>query len=397
VVERSEVTWLERWRALPLPARDAVLSLPVAMIVLMATATSTNPVWPDEPWLPWVLAALTVAVLMWRRRAPLVTWWVAVGLAVALPVAVRSSEAALIVLAFAAYSVLANPPYANPIRVGVVSFVAALAGSVASDAIFDSLSLDTVVMPALTVLYGVGVGAVMRANRATAAALASRNAELERLHGVEAREAVLAERGRIARELHDIVAHHVSGIVLQAKAARSSISSGHGDLVTAEQALGEIAESGSAALVSMRSLLGMLRDDGSVEIAPQPGLADLPALVASGSGRGLTATLLHEGDPREVPVDVQLSAYRIVQEALTNSLKHAGPASVDVHVRHHPRELELTVVDDGAPSTPNGASGNGLIGMRERVALFGGTLDAGPCAEGGFRVHARLPVGAPLP
>jgi signal transduction histidine kinase len=388
MVDPDAATWMTRWRSLPLVLRDALLSLPVAVIVFMATATAANPVWPDDTWVPWVLGGLTVAVLMWRRRAPWATWSVALVLAAALPLA----EAALIILSFATYSLLANPPHASPVRVGIASFAAALLGSLASDLAFQDLGADTVVMPALTVHYAVGVGGVMRANRATAKALAARNAELERLHGVEAREAVLAERARIARDLHDIVAHHVSGIVLQAKAARSALGSGRGDVPMAEQALGEIAENGSAALVSMRRLLGMLREDGSLERTPQPGLAALPALLAASSARGITATLLHEGDPLDVPVDVQLSAYRIVQEALTNAARHSRGQRADVLLRWSDDALEVVVDDNGIGPRGDVPSGHGLVGMRERAALVGGSVELGTSPYGGWRVLARLPV-----
>jgi signal transduction histidine kinase len=204
----------------------------------------------------------------------------------------------------------------------------------------------------------------------------------------EALSAVSDERARMARELHDIVSHNLSVVVVQAAGARASGAD--------NSALEKIERSGREALVEMRRLLGVLRDEEhSPDAMPQPGLAQLPELAANVRAAGLTVALTVTGGRESLPAAVQLSAFRIVQEALTNTLKHAGPAAIQVVVDCSADQVAIRVIDDGVGSHGNGSAprGHGLIGMRERVALFGGELRAGPRGEGGFEVVARLPVG----
>jgi signal transduction histidine kinase len=210
-----------------------------------------------------------------------------------------------------------------------------------------------------------------------------------------ARDAVMAERARIARELHDVVAHHMSVMVVQAEAARAV---GERDPVATAEALRQIEASGRTGLTEMRRLLEILesREDGDGR-EPQPGLARLGDLIEGMRATGMLVEAGVAGQPRPLPPGVDLSAYRIVQEALTNTLKHAGGASAHVSVRYDRDAVEVEVVDDGpgpsAGAHADGASGGqGLVGMRERVQLFGGELDAGPRPGGGFRVWARLPA-----
>ena len=209
----------------------------------------------------------------------------------------------------------------------------------------------------------------------------------ERERDVAAREAVVEERARIARELHDAVAHNVSMIVVQAGAERRVVEGPTREvLVTIEQI-------GRSALTEMRRLVGMLRADAAEPLAPQPGLADLQMLVTQVREAGLPVELRVEGEPRELPVGIELSAYRIVQEALTNALKHAGEARASVRVHYGPDSLELEIVDDGAGApAPETGGGHGLVGMRERVALYGGRLDAGERPSGGFAIRVLLPI-----
>jgi signal transduction histidine kinase len=219
-----------------------------------------------------------------------------------------------------------------------------------------------------------------------------RRAQLaERERDVAAREAVVEERARIARELHDAIAHNVSMMVVQAGAERRVLES-HGG--TTQEVLETIERIGRGALTEMRRLVGMLRSDDGETLAPQPGLDDLPALVAQVSAAGLPVELRVDGERRELPVGIELSAYRIVQEALTNALKHAGEARASVVVRYGADSLELEIVDDGAGDSQTAVSrgGHGLVGMRERVALYGGRLDAGRRQSGGFAVRVLLPV-----
>ena len=206
----------------------------------------------------------------------------------------------------------------------------------------------------------------------------------------EARRAVEDERGRITRELHDVLAHSVSVMTVQASAVRR--------LLTPEQerereALMTVEETGRQALAEMRRLLGIMRSESEqAELAPQPGLGTLPALVEQVRQSGLPVELTVEGTPVRLPAGVDLSAYRIVQEALTNTLKHAGPAHAWVAVRYAGEDVEIEVANDGSSENGNDGGGYGLVGMRERVALCGGELRSGPRPGGGYRISARLPV-----
>jgi signal transduction histidine kinase len=218
-----------------------------------------------------------------------------------------------------------------------------------------------------------------------------RRAQLaERERDVAAREAVVEERARIARELHDAVAHHVSVMVVQAGAERRTLDSSNAGTV---EVLETIERTGRSALTEMRRLLGMLRDEADDSLHPQPGLADVPTLVGQLRDAGLAVRLQMAGERRELPVGIELSAYRIVQEALTNALKHAGDAQATVHVRYGSDSLELEITDDGGGGHDSPLpGGHGLVGMRERVALYGGRFQASRNPAGGFTVHALLPI-----
>jgi signal transduction histidine kinase len=218
-----------------------------------------------------------------------------------------------------------------------------------------------------------------------------RRAELaERERDLAAREAVVEERARIARELHDAIAHNVSMMVVQAGAERRVLES---DQDGTREVLSTIESIGRGALTEMRRLVGMLRSDAEEPLAPQPGLGDLGTLVTQVREAGLPVDLLVEGERRELPVGLELSAYRIVQEALTNALKHAGDAHASVRVHYGADSLELEIVDDGDGDTsPVSSGGHGLVGMRERVALYGGRFDAGRGPGGGFAIRVLLPI-----
>jgi signal transduction histidine kinase len=218
-----------------------------------------------------------------------------------------------------------------------------------------------------------------------------RRAELaERERDIAAREAVIDERARIARELHDAIAHNVSVMVLQAGAERKVLGADDGQT---REVLETIEHTGRGALTEMRRLVGMLRADSPDSLMPQPRLGDLPRLVSQVREAGLPVDYEVAGEARELPVGIEMSAYRIVQEALTNTLKHAGHARAAVHVRYGPDSLELEITDDGSGTTPPlPGSGQGLVGMRERVSVYGGTLDAGSRPGGGFAVRVLLPL-----
>ena len=207
-----------------------------------------------------------------------------------------------------------------------------------------------------------------------------------------AQQAVTAERARVARELHDVVAHAISVIVVQARGGRRMLPE---VAESARSSFDAIEHAGEQALVEMRRLLSLLRDvDGIDDLAPNPGLHRLESLVAEVTGTGLPVEVRREGQPSEVPPGVDLSAYRIVQEALTNVLKHAGAATAQVIIRYRTDELEIEIRDDGDGSGPGGGTGHGLDGIRERVGVYGGRLLAEPDPAGGFVVRACLPLGA---
>lgn len=234
------------------------------------------------------------------------------------------------------------------------------------------------------------VGRIFRARTDRERALAARAAALEAERDVKAREAVAEERARIARELHDVVAHAISTIVLHARGGRRMLAEEPDET---RRALDVIERAGEQALVEMRRLLGILRqDDKQLALAPQPTLSRVDELAASLTSSGLPVDVTVEGTPVRLPPGIDVSAYRIVQEALTNALKHAGPARAHVTVRYRPQEVELEVVDDGVGDGDGGGSGHGLLGIRERVGLYGGELESGRRGEGGYAVRARLPL-----
>jgi signal transduction histidine kinase len=249
---------------------------------------------------------------------------------------------------------------------------------------------DAIVPP---IIFGVLpwlAGRTMRRRRRLTAALEETARQLEAEREDRARAAVLDERVRIARELHDLVAHSVSTMVVQAGAARRSVRAQPDD---ARAAALTIETTGREALGELRGLLGVLRrGDEELALAPQPTLERVDALVDGARAAGLDVGLRVEGAPAPLPRGQELAAYRIVQESLTNALQHAGGARTDVVVRYGRTALEIEVADDGAePGGGSGASGHGLVGMRERVALYGGSFDAGPGDDGGWVVRARLP------
>jgi signal transduction histidine kinase len=249
---------------------------------------------------------------------------------------------------------------------------------------------------AVAVVAAWALGRLRRARLVQLAALEERARLLELEREQEMRLAATAERARIARELHDVVAHSLSVVIAQADGGRYA---GREDPAAATGALEAIAATGRQALTDMRSLLGVLREGGGQEYAPQPDVAAIPELVEDVRSSGLDVDLIVEGSPRPLLPGPQLAAYRIVQESLTNVLKHAGPAGrAWVRLHWRPDALELSVLDDGrgaaAAVAESDGNGQGLLGMRERAELHGGRLDAGPRPGGGFGVHAALPYRA---
>ena len=232
----------------------------------------------------------------------------------------------------------------------------------------------------------------VRDRQLRAEALAARAELLEREQELRAHEAVAEERARIARELHDLVAHNVSVMVVQAGAERHALGD---EQASTRDALTSIEQAGRQALAEARRLLGMLRRKGASEdLEPQPSIDQIDLLVEQVARAGLQVKLEVEGEPGPLPAGVDLCAYRVVQEGLTNALKHAGPAQTEVVLRYAPRSFEVEIRDDGRGSSDvsGEGAGHGLIGMRERVTLYGGELKAGPREGGGFEIHAHLPL-----
>ncbi len=235
------------------------------------------------------------------------------------------------------------------------------------------------------------VGRIIRHRRERERSLVAHATRLELDQEVRAAEAVADERSRIARELHDVVAHAISVIVLQARGGRRMLDDAPEET---RAALDAIEHAGGQALEEMRRLLGMLRASGEeIALAPQPSLSRLDELAARVTATGLPVEVRVEGTPVELPPGVDVSAYRIVQEALTNALKHAGPARAQVIVRYRSHGVELEVLDDGPGGAGGGGSGHGLAGIRERVGIYGGALESGQREGGGYALRVVLPLG----
>ena len=362
-------------------------------------------------WLRALLPLLIGAPLLLRRRAPLVMWaaiWAAIALQSLLA---RGRYAEWLHLQFGPYP---ETPVAFTFALFVGAYALgahaslrrAAAGLILAVPVVDEISHQgwlglafnsggggaTATKAMLQLVAFCLAGVLVRARR-QAVWTATRSAARQR----QAEQAVAAERARIARELHDIIAHHLSVVVLHAAGARAA---GHADPATLE----EIEQSGRQALSETRRLFGVLRDpDQQTGRAPQPGISELPALAGRLRAAGLEVSLSIDGAHTALPPAVTVSAYRIVQEALTNVLKHAGPARAEVTVGCTGSAVTIEVTDDGpgnpAPFAVKGegeaGGGHGLAGMHERVALFGGDLRTGPRPGGGFSVSARLPISEP--
>ncbi|MGY1725493.1 sensor histidine kinase [Geodermatophilus sp. SYSU D01062] len=371
-------------------AVDVALTAALALVPLVTFSGSSG----EGP--AFVVSLLLLAPLAWRRRAPVPA---AAAVAVAglvelatVEVFLPANVAALVMVhALAAYA----PRWAS--RAGLVlGLVGALLAALRWT---PAASLDSLVVPAgaiaVSVVAAWALGRLRRSRLGEIAGLAERARLLEIERDQEMRLAATAERARIAREMHDVVAHSLSVVIAQADGGRYA---GRTDPAAATGALEAIAATGRQALTDMRALLGVLREDRAGEYAPQPDVAAVPVLVDDVRASGLDVDLLVEGEPRPMAAGPQLAAYRIVQESLTNVLKHAGPtgrAWVRLHWR--PDSLELSVLDDGrgaaAALAEGDGHGQGLRGMHERAQLHRGRLEAGPRAGGGWRVHAVLPLG----
>jgi signal transduction histidine kinase len=354
-----------------------------------------------EPDLPGVLLTLlTCAPLAWRRRHPLGTLT-----AVALPTVVLAAlnYAGLygLTLLISTYTAAAYDTRRRAAAAFGISAFASMLG-VALSAQVVGLTSYVSNLALLTAAWAFGRSIAFR--RAYTAQLEERASRLEAEREADVRAVVTEERARIARELHDVVAHHVSVMTVQAAAAQRTISR---DVTQAREAMAAVESTGRDALMEMRRMVGVLRGDESSDhrhdeaLAPQPGIADIPTLVEEMRRAGLPVDATFDDLPRPVGAGVDLTVYRIVQEALTNTLKHAGPTRARVELRYAAGELDLLVEDHGrglaAGLTQDrqhdgDRQGHGLPGMRERVSLYGGHLYAGPRPGGGYRVRAYIPL-----
>lgn len=345
----------------------------------------------DDRLLVALLSLFATSMLAVRRSAPLagLAAMVAAGTVqvyLVTPVAFFFGQFVPIVLM--TYAVAA---YAGRPRRALGGLVLAIVGVLAITMAVPSLrSWDNHLFQSTVLALVWSVGYVLGARLRRAEALARRAAALEQERG----RAITEERARLARELHDIVAHSVSVIAVQAEAGETLLED---EPERAAEAFRSIQAASRQSLVELRRLLGLLREaDSPAALAPQPGLAEIEGLVEGVRSAGLRVALTIEGEPASLDPGVDLSAYRVVQEALTNALRHAGSAHARVWIRYLPGALEVEVSDDGhggsEPATAV-AEGHGLVGMQERVTLYGGEFLAGRRSEGGFAVRARLPWG----
>jgi signal transduction histidine kinase len=366
-------------------SRHADRLVAAALAALYCAEIATESHFAGDRAVSFAAALVFCASLAWRRRVPLVALALAVAVVelsnVTAP-ALAEAGAFLVSILLAIYSA-GRHTRGRALIAGVALVVVAI--PLAAIEPGDPVAFTDIAF--FAVLFG-GPWVFGR--------FARHRGERERMlvieRDVRAREAVAEERARIARELHDVVAHAISLIVLQARGGRRMLDD---DLDETRRALDAIEHAGGQALGEMRRLLGLLRhDEPELSLAPPPSLRRLDELVADTRASGLAVEVAIEGEPFELPPGIDVSAYRIVQEALTNALKHAGPAHAQVTITYAGDAVDLAIVDDGSGGSGANGGGYGLAGMRERVAIYGGRLEAGARPEGGYALRVRLPVPA---
>jgi signal transduction histidine kinase len=371
------VTWLRRY------GFDAA-------IVLVAGASALDVALSHHGRFAVPAAALIVLPLLGRHRYPFVApaalWVVAASLSIVDGGLVTRTQG-LFVAGLAAAFLLGHLRDTEKGRVGLAIVLVCSGVIVYNDP--DRSSGELVFTP---LIFGIGwlVGFALRERTAQAAAAEARAEQAERERETAARIAVAEERARIARELHDIVAHAVSVMVLQVGAVRHNLPA---ELAEDGEALKDVEGAGRAALAEMRRLLGAMRREGDeLDLTPQPGLGSLAPLLEEIRRAGLPVELRLDGEPFPLPEAIDLSAYRIVQEGLTNALRHAKATHAEVVVRYHPHEIQIDIEDDGRGTGAGDGRGQGLVGVRERVKLYGGEMSAGTIDGRGFVLSTRLPV-----
>ena len=349
---------------------------------------------PDAPpsslWFATAAVAVLVLGLLSRRRFPLAGpaayWLIAAGISF-IDWQLIPFMSSLVVVGMAAAFLLGN--LRNSLQAGIGLAVVLVA---AATIVYKIPGHPTSLLFILPLQFGISwlAGYVLRGRAEQAEAAELRAAQAEREREAAARVAVAEERARIARELHDIVAHAVSIMVLQVGAVRHKLPD---TLAEDSDALKGVEQTGREALAEMRRLLGAMRRDGDgVELAPHPGVDRLDSLVEDVGRAGLPVRLHVAGEPFPLPRAIDLSAYRIVQEGLTNALKHAHASRVDVTFQYASDELQIEVRDNGEGASTSDGLGHGLVGIRERVKIYGGEMTAGAAPEGGFVLGARLPL-----
>ena len=369
-----------------------------ALTIAIAVLSEMELLFGDVPGPTWLLVPgvlLYTLPLLLRRRFPFIAPGFVFGVHIALtfadPHAVGSLATGSIALLLTFWAVGER----NDGQLAVAGLGLGL-GTIAIVTVVDvrvgvEQAVNAVLLGSLAWLF-----ALLLARRGRRAAAAeARAVQLEHDQEQRTHAAAAAERSRIARELHDVIAHSVSVMTVQAGAARMQLPD-HPD--RAVPPLLAVEETGRQALTELRRLLGILHDQDPLALAPQPGLTDVPALAEAMQQTGIEVDIRVEGRPRPLPASLDLTAYRIIQEALTNTLKHAGPARASIVVRYDADTLRLDITDDGqAPPSAADGSGHGLSGMRERVKMFGGQLDAGPRSDVGYTVSVRLPLQSAPP
>ena len=368
-----------------------IVVLAVAAVLEVAIRRDNADAPQTTLWFGIPAAAVIVLWLLARRRFPFgapAAFWLLAAAASFVDGRLIPFPAGLYLAGMLAAFLLGNLRDAILARVGL----AVVLGSMAT-IIFNRPGHSPGELVFIPLLFGIAwlAGFALNARAEQADAAEARAAQAERERETAARIAVAEERARIARELHDIVAHAVSVMVLQVGAVRHKLPD---ELADESGALRGVEQAGRTALAEMRRLLSAMRRDGDdLELAPQPGLGGVGALVAEIGRAGLPVTLHVEGEAAPLPRAIDLSAYRIVQEGLTNALKHARAHRADVTLRYAPDELQIEVRDDGTGGGASNGPGYGLVGVGERVKIYGGTMTAGAAPDGGFVLEARLPLG----
>jgi signal transduction histidine kinase len=358
--------------------------------VAAAVAGSSGDAPRTTRWFTVPASAAIVLVLLARRRfpfaAPASVWLMGAALSF-IDGRLATFNGATLAAGLAAALLLGNLPDSVEARLGLIIGLAGAAVVVENKP--GHQAEEFIFIPVLVAIaWLAGFALHERSEQTEAAEGRARQAEQER--EAMARIAVAEERARIARELHDIVAHSLSVMVLQAGAVRHRLA---GDLAEDKSALEEVEEAGRQALAEMRRLLGVMRrDDDERDLTPQPSLASVDALVDQISGAGLPVHLHVEGEPIALPTGIELSAYRIIQEGLTNALKHGRASRADVTLRYIRDALEVEVCDDGQGRATTDGAGYGLLGIQERVKIYGGTMTAETAPGRGFALKTRLPL-----